>query len=379
VLLVGIGGVPGCQTPVVVTVPAEGEVRDQDIAFYEARIQRDPQGALDRATLGGLYLQRARETGNLEDLVRAEVVARESFGLRTRKNGLALHVLASSLVGQHRYREALADARILVADDSANHSYQALKGEIEMELGLYQEADSTFRRLRSWRHKLSVAPRLARWEELRGHPERAKAILESARDAALIQVTLPREQKAWFHLRVGDLAFRYGRIAEAAEAWRAGLTLAPSDHRLLSSLSRLELSRRQWDRAIEYGEAAIAQSLDPATLGVLADAYAAIDDSARAREYACTMELVVLAQPGAYHRAWSLYLLDHDRQVATVLQNVQAELAQRTDVHDYDLLAWALYKNGRVPEARDAMRKALVLGTREPALHRHAEAMGLTD
>ena len=353
----------------------EDAIRDQDIAFYQARVQRDPEGALDRSMLGSLYLWRARETGNLEDLVRAETIARESFRVRSRKNGIALHVLASALVGQHRYEEALDQVRILVADDSSNLSFLALKGEIEMELGSYAAAESTFSRLRSWGYKLSVASRLARWEELNGNPEGARALLLRARDEALAQVNLPREQKAWFHLRVGDLAFRYGHTGEAETAWKAGLAMSPNDHRLLSSMSRLELSRQHWSVSIEYGEAAVTQSLDPATLGVLSDAYAASGDTARSNEYARTMELVVLAQPGAYHRAWSLYLLNHDRQVATVLANVEAEMQRRTDVYGYDLLAWALYKNGKNCEARDAMRHALARGTREPLLLNHAAAI----
>ena len=141
-------------------------------------------------------------------------------------------------------------------------------------------------------------------------------------------------------------------------------------------MSRLELSRGHWKRAIAYGEAAVALSLDPATLGVLADAHAAAGDSAKSADYARTMELVVLGQPGAYHRAWSLYLLNHDRQVASVLANVEAEIAGRQDVYGYDLLAWALYKNSRNCEARDAMRHALSLGTKEPMLLEHADAIG---
>jgi uncharacterized protein HemY len=244
-----------------------------------------------------------------------------------------------------------------------------------MELGSYAAAESTFSRLRSWGYKLSVATRLARWEELNGNPEGARALLLRARDEALAQVNLPREQKAWFHLRVGDLAFRYGRTGEAEAAWKAGLALSPHDHRLLSSMSRLELGQRHWNRSIEYGEAAVAQSLDPATLGVLSDAYAASGDSSRSAEYARTMELVVLAQPGAYHRAWSLYLLNHDRQLPSVLANVEAEMQRRSDIYGYDLLAWALHKNGKHCEAQHAMRQALTLGTREPMLLDHATAI----
>ena len=368
-----------CSAPRGPSHPREGlsdaEIRDQDIAFYEARVARDPDGALDRAMLGTLFLQRARETGDFDDLVRAEAVARESFRLRARKNEIAVHVLATSLTGQHRYTDALDEIDLLVANDSSNHSYRALRGEIEMELGRHAAAESTFARLRSWSYKLNVAPRLARWEELNGNVNEARMLLEAARDDALHQPNLPSEQKAWFHLRVGDLAFRYGRTSDAERAWQQGLMLSPTDHRLLSSMSRLELSRHRWKEAIRFGEAAIARSLEPATLGLLADAYTEIGDTAKAREYAGTMELVVLAQPGAYHRAWSLYLLDHDRQVATVLKNVQADMMTRQDVYGYDLLAWAFYKNDQPCEARQAMRQALELGTRDPQLLSHAEAI----
>lgn len=350
----------------------EAAVLDSDIVFYGARVSRDPEGALDRARLGALYLQRARQTGSPEDLIRAEKVARESFGIRTRKNVMAVQVLAFSLMGQHRFTEALEQARLLVADDSTSISNRSLLGEVEMELGLYPAADSVFRDLRSWSYQLTVAPRLARWEELNGYPDSARSILIRARDDAMKQPNLPLEQKAWFDLRIGDLAFRSGHPGEAERNYLAGLAIAPDDYRLLAAMARLESVRARWASAIDYGERAIALVPDPATLGLLGDAYAAQGDSVGAEQYYRTMETVVLKQPGAFHRAWSLFLLDHDRSVAVVLAKVQEEIGQRKDIYGYDLLAWALLKNGRPLEAKAAMRQALKLGTRDPQLSQHA-------
>ena len=353
----------------------EAAVLDQDIAFYTARVARDPEGALDRAKLGALFLQRARQTGSPEDLVRAEQVARESFGLRTRKNGIAAQVLALSLMGQHRFAEALIEARMLVEDDSSSVSNRSLLGELEMELGLYRSADSVFNGLRSWSYKLTVAPRLARWEELNGHSDSARSILLCARADAMKQPGLPLEQKAWFDLRIGDLAFRSGHLGEAERNFQAGLAISPEDYRLLAAMTRLESARHHWNWAIDYGEHAIALVPDPATLGLLGDAYAARGDSAAAEKYYHTMETVVLRQPGAFHRAWSLFLLDHNRSVGVVLARVQDEIKQRKDIYGYDLLAWALYKNGHPVEARAAMHQALRLGTQDPQLFHHAQVI----
>lgn len=358
----------------------EAVVLDKDIEFYAARVRRDPQGALDRARLGALYLQRARQTGLPGDLERAELVARESFAVRQRKNGLALHVLASSLLAQHKYQEALDNVRILVADDSAELGYLALQGEIEMELGRYASAESSFERLKSWSWKLTIAPRVARWEELRGNPDAAHRILLSARDEAARQPNLSIEQRAWFQLRLGDLALRQGHASAAQAEFEAGLALAPEDHRLLAALARLQFLQGHIEQAAGLAERAVAQVPDPATLGLLADIYAAQGDSAAANDSYRAMETMVMKQPGLYHRAWSLFLLDHGRQVARVLEQVQAEITSRQDIYGYDLMAWALYRNGRYTEARAWIQPAFGLGTCDAQLFFHRamieEALG---
>src|SRR5687768_10788782 len=65
---------------------AERELRTADVAFYEARAASDPTSAADRTQLAALYLQRARETGDDQDYLRAERTARASLDLRTQRN-----------------------------------------------------------------------------------------------------------------------------------------------------------------------------------------------------------------------------------------------------------------------------------------------------
>jgi tetratricopeptide (TPR) repeat protein len=351
---------------------AAARTRDLDIGFYRARTTRDPRSARDYTQLAGLYLQRARETADNADVVRAEELSRHSLRLRSGRNEAAYGVLASSLVAQHRFAEALEVAGTLVALDSSSVSARGLLAETALELGRYDEASRLFGSLAVYAGDLSVAPRLARWAELRGNPEEARRLLRQARDEARRRHGLPPEQLAWFQLRLGDLALRNGHLDEARRELEEGLRLAPGDHRLLGTLARLHAVRHEWRRAADEGERAIALALDPATLGLLNDAYLALGDSARAREYYHAMALAVLRQPGPYHRAWSLFLLDHDRAVPRVLAKVEDELRTRQDLYGYDLLAWALHKSGRDAEARRAMAHALALGTRDAMLCYHA-------
>jgi hypothetical protein len=104
----------------------------------------------------------------------------------------------------------------------------------------------------------------------------------------------------------------------------------------------------------------------------MSDAYAALGDTAQARSFADAMAVSALSQPGSIHRAWGLFLLDHDRDVPRVLREARAEIRGRRDVYGYDLLAWALYKSRRIDEARKASTLALGQGTEDAILLYHA-------
>jgi tetratricopeptide (TPR) repeat protein len=349
----------------------ESRIRDLDIGFFERRLTRDPSSAYDLAQLAALHLQRGRERGDPGDVMRAEQLARTSLAIRETRNAKGYSTLVATLMAEHRFVEALVAARRLLALDSSSVPSRATLAEIEMELGDYAAARAMFGALYAQRTNLAVAPRLARWLELQGQVDEARRLLTAARDSAQANPRMPREQLAWFQLRVGDLELREGHPGSAARAYRAGLAVAPNDARLLAALARVARARGRWQDAIRFGERSIAIAPDPATLGLVGDAYAALGDSAEAREYVHAMEAVTFAQPGGFHRAWSLFLLDHGLRVPDVLAQVQAEIRTRPDIYGWDLLAWALHHSGRDREALPAMARALSLGTRDAMLFTH--------
>jgi tetratricopeptide (TPR) repeat protein len=350
----------------------EAQVLEMDITFFQRRVARDTLSARDFAELSRLFLQRSRERGGEGDLHRAEAHARHSLGLRRGRNAEAFQVLAASLMGQHRFGEARAVAEGLLAFDSTSRAARATLGEIQLELGDYTGARRTFGMLFTSRGDLSVAPRYARWEELRGRPEAARELLGAARDEAGRRHGMPLGHLAWFHWRLGDLALRNGRLEEAERELKAGLALVPGDQRLLDGLARVAAARGRWIEAIEYAERGITMSLDPATLGLLYRLHAAAGDSAKAEEYYRAMSVAVRGQRDGFHRAWGLLLLDRRREVPAVLARAERDIAGRHDVYGWDLLGWALYRSGRPNEARAAMDHALLLGTRDASLHFHA-------
>ncbi|HET7233886.1 MAG TPA: tetratricopeptide repeat protein, partial [Longimicrobium sp.] len=298
--------------------------------------------------------------------------ARGSLAARAERNAGARVALAGALMAQHRFAEARAQADTLFAAEPGRSSFRALLGELQMETGDYYGARATFGSLLSSSASLGVAPRLARWMELTGHTPDARRILYRAAHDAEARGDLPREQVAWFHLRVGDLELRNGRLDAAAKAFRAGLAAHPEDYRLLGEMAKLAAARGEWNAALELGGRAIAQVLDPATLAVMSDAALASGDSAKAGEYARVMEVSVRRQTGSLHRGWGLFLLDRGARVDQVARQAEADLRARPDIYGYDLLAWARHKQGRDADAWLAARQALRLGTRDAQLFYHA-------
>jgi tetratricopeptide (TPR) repeat protein len=356
--------------PLAAPVPDAG--LDPMIALFQERVRTDPYSAGDQAALAGLFLQRARETGDHQDVLRAEESARESLRLRIAHNLKAIEVLGLSLLEQHRFTEAREATRALVAAEPENPSYRAMLGEIQLELGEYGAADTIFGSLEGERSNLDVAPRLARWAEILGRTAEARTLLYAIRERALVRTDLAPERRAWFHLRVGDLELRDGRLDQAEEAFRAGLDLYPGDYRLLAAMARLEAARGRWEEAIDHGEMVLATVPDPSTFALLSDIYAASGDRERAEEYADAVEVSLSGAQGAFHRAEGLFLLDRGRRVPEVLAGAAGDLRSRRDIYGHDLLAWALHKQGRHAEARRTMASALARGTRDAMLLYHA-------
>ncbi len=358
--------------PPAAPLKSESEIRELDIQYFTERAKRDPTGALDLAHLSALYLARGRETGDPRDAILAEEAARKSLTNRNERNGAAAQVLETSLLAQHRFDEALPLAVAARDADPENPALRAALGDIQMEMGLYDSARVSFANLHVALGDPSVAPRLARWAEIEGQPDKARRLLHAALLTVQKLPEVPREQLAWYWLRIGDVELRSGHPAVADSAYNRGLSIHPDDYRLLSAMAHSAMLQQQWRHAIDYGERAIAVTLDPATLGTLSDAYAAIGDSAKSAEYARVLDVAVLKQPGAYHRAWSLFLLDHGRHLATVSRKIREEVRTRKDIYAYDLLAWSLHRSGRDAEAQRAMAVALKEGTRDAQLFYHA-------
>jgi hypothetical protein len=71
----------------------------------------------------------------------------------------------------------------------------------------------------------------------------------------------------------------------------------------------------------------------------------------------------------------ALFNADRGRKVPQSLDIAGKEWRSRKSVRVADVYAWVLYRAGRYEEAREMMKQALRLGTRDPLFLRHAQVI----
>ena len=133
----------------------------------------------------------------------------------------------------------------------------------------------------------------------------AAAPARGARRRPTARHGMPREQLAWFHLRLGDLALRAGQLRRGRGASSTrGSRSCPATTGCWARMARLAAARHDWRRRRSTTVSSpLARALDPATLGLL---------SRRVRRARATAP-----RPSEYSRAMAVAVLQPARALTT--------------------------------------------------------------
>jgi tetratricopeptide (TPR) repeat protein len=343
------------------------------VEFWEGRVRKLPGRFLEHRELAGAYLARQRETGDVQDAVRAERAARHSLELLPRGNVAALTRLARSLLGQHRFPEALEVARRAAELDLAA---SLLVADIELELGHDQEARAAFAKAGVDPNHVSALIMRARFAQADGDLDGALRLLRQAARQADELTDLPAEVVAWFHVMVGHTLIDRGRLDEGTVACRTALVIFPQDYRAMTGLAEAAAWRGEWDEVVAWGRRAVeASPRDPEALALLAEAFAKLGRKEEAERRIRQLNELAHSFPRIYDRHWALFCADNDRNLDEALALARKDIALRQDAGAYETLAWTAFKKGLLAEADAALRKALEHPPQTASFFRHAEAI----
>jgi tetratricopeptide (TPR) repeat protein len=332
--------------------------------------------------LSAEYLQRYRERGDVGDVLRAEAAARRSLRVQPRGNVAALRALASAQLTLHRFREALATTRAARAEAPDDPSLAMSEASLEMELGDYTAARAPIARFGNGETEATEVV-ASRYAELTGDLPRARTLLERASRRADAIYGIPNERRAWFHVRLGELAFAGGDADAALREEKTALERFPDDVQALTGTARFDAALGNWSGARDAASRAVALTPSPENLGLLADAQERVGEGTgggrATRETAANAtrdEIVAVERLGnAQHlvdRLLALYYADHGTRLDDAYAIARRELSVRDDVFAEDTLAWTAARAGRWDAARAAARRATAWNTADARIWYHA-------
>jgi len=355
---------------------AQEHATDRLVKFHQSRVAADPDDPLAHNRLAAAYVQKARESGDLTYYGLAETAANRSLTLLARgaSAASASTMLAIVHLARHEFEPALALARQALDLDPSEATPHAVAGDALIELGEYDTAAQAYARLAGREGPRSADSRLAHLRFLQGDTAGAIATMRRAVDVG--RAANPEgEPTAWARAQLGDLLLQAGDAAGAGAAFRDALGASPGYHRALAGLARAAAAEGRYREAVEHYQKALAVIPLPEYAAALGDVFTGLSRPADARRQYALVEYIgrlSALNKVVYNRELALFYADHDLKLPEALALARAELSVRRDIYTHDVLAWALFKNGRAREALEPLNEALRLGTRDARIFFHA-------
>jgi tetratricopeptide (TPR) repeat protein len=372
------------QVPSGLMIP-RATATDRMIRTLQQRVSLNPKLAANYSALGAAFLQRARETGDVEDYQLAEQSLNRSLDLVSNdlSSTASLLSMAELCMGEHRFQDALTYAQKALALGSGDLSPFAIVGDAYADMGEYEKAAAAYSRLlpdpASPARTLYVRDsRLAFLKFVAGDTDAAIHLMQGAVNAG-IEAQIPGENLAWLYFELGEFYFQSGDVNAAGRAYTTALTKHPGDYRALAGLGRTKASQGEFQEAIVLYQHAIAVVPMPVYVAELGDIYLKTGNTQEAEKQYRLVEYIGLLghiNQVLHNRDLALFYADHDRNLNESLTLARKEFEVRSDVYTWDALAWSLYKNGSYQEAGEAMNHAARLGTKDSMMLFHAGMIG---
>ena len=183
------------------------------------------------------------------------------------------------------------------------------------------------------------------------------------------------ESIAWVRVHLGRELMAEGQRAEGERELDRALEVLPDYHLALAAKAHARVATGDLEEGMALYERAQRRVPAPDVVVALGELYAAVGRPADAKRQYELLEFIErsnVAGAATYSRQLAMFLADHGQRLDEALAIARRERSARADIFANDLLAWCLFKNGNISEARTAIDHARRLGTRDARLLFHA-------
>ena len=343
---------------------------DQRIFRAQLLIERMPNRAESYNQLAAAYMQKARETSDFSFNAAANDSITKSLAIE-HDNYDALKLRAKLELTYHRFAEALQTARRAQASRNDDHDVWGQITDALVELGDYKGAVEAAQRMVDLRPDSSAYARVSYLRSLHGDTDGAIEAMSTALKSANPN---DPESVAWCHVQLGNELLNSGK-PDAERHFNKALQIFPEHRLAIEAKARARTDAGDLQGAVQIYEREQAKNPSADTAAALGDLYTRLGKADLAKVEHERFE-VLERENAALERSWRHMInfwLDHERNLAEALALATREYETRKDIFTCDTLAWALFKNGKVQEAKAVIAEALRTGTKDARIKSHAE------
>ena len=348
------------------TAPPTSKV-DQRILRAQESIAKFPQRADGYNQLASAYMQKARESADFSFNANANDAITRSLAVEP-DNYDGLKLRAKLQLTYHRFAEALETARHSQTYRNDDHDVWGQITDALVELGDYPGAVKAAQTMVDLRPDSSSYARVSYLRSLHGDTEGAIDAMIAA-----LKASNPNDPEgvAWCRVQLGNELINAGKLDEAEREFDTALVIFPNHSLALQAKAKARVAAGDLHGAVAIYEREPNSADAAQALGDLFTSLGKTDAAKAAYEKFETLE----RENAALERSWRHmvnFWLDHDQNLGEALRLVATEYESRKDIFTCDSLAWALFKNGRVAEAKTVIKEALRTGSKDPRINEHA-------
>jgi tetratricopeptide (TPR) repeat protein len=352
--------------PFVAADANSASATDRAIAAAQAKLRTDPTNPDGLADLAAAYLQKARE------------VADPSLYSKTRGILALLHksiphdlrylLLVGTLdLAQHHFADARKVGQEAVATDPTSSAAYGVVVDASNELGRYDDALAATQKMLDLRPDLPALSRASYARELHGDLPGAVTLMMQAVTAGGTQ---GGENVAYVQVQLGNLLLTSGDVVGAEQQYEAALRSFPGFAAARAGQAKVLVADGHPAAAAQLLTHVVQQQ--PLAEYVIAEG----DDFAAAGQPAAADQTYQLV--GAIERLYKangvnvdleLALFDADHTPgAAALARARSGFKVRPSYLGHEVVAWNLFRSGRLSAARREMTRALAVGSDDPLL-----------
>jgi tetratricopeptide (TPR) repeat protein len=337
---------------------------DPEVAFWTARMGRDPDDHISATKLGHACLKAARKTGDFRLYAQAEQALGEALK-RSPGHAPALLGLASARAARHEFRDAVALARRVAAKQPKDADAWTIIGDAYLGMGDLAEAEKAYEEVAARAPGFVTDTRRANLAHARGQSRHAIALLRGALADATAR-DLPVDSRAWCHVIIGATLFDLGDWTAAETEYQAALKLTPDNYLAIEHLAELRSFQRRDKEALALYDRAIALAGHPDFFEAVARTHEWAGRAAEAKRWYARardgyLATVKAGDPG-YYRHLAMYYVDVEPKPDEAVSWARRDLVLRQDAEAWSTLAWALLAKKDIAGAREANAKATAPG-----------------